>query len=72
VTTFVDSDQDYFYSSAAHAVNDWFGNGQPEYHSLNSVFYKLNLELTIFILPLLMTCIYPTLAPLVDFVEEPI
>ncbi len=44
VTTFVDSDQDYFYSSAAHAVNDWFGNGQPEYHSLNSVFYKLNLE----------------------------
>jgi hypothetical protein len=44
VTTFVDSDQDYFYSSAAHTVNDWFGNGQPEDHSLNSVFYKLNLE----------------------------
>jgi hypothetical protein len=37
VTTFVDSDQDYFYSSAAHTVNDWFGNGQPEDHSLNSV-----------------------------------
>jgi hypothetical protein len=41
VTTFVDSDQEYFYSSAAYFVNY---NGHAEGRPINSIFYKLNLD----------------------------
>ena len=41
VTTFVDSDQEYFYSSAAYFVNY---NGHAEGRPINSIFYKLNLK----------------------------